>query len=258
VILAMHAEWTKLRTVAGSGWLLLAAVALTVAIGAAADSAHAYSALGTAQDVTKISLTGVYLGQAVVAALAVLVVGSEYSTGTIDTTLAAVPRRCTMLAAKAAVLLAVVLPAGAVGVLCSLVAGRLILPGSGFTPAHGYAPLSLTDSSTLRATAGSVIYLALVALLALGVTAAVRDSATAIGIVLGLLYLFPIIAQTVTDGSWQRHLHEIAPMTAGLYIQVTVGAHSLPLTPWQGLGVLAGWAAAALFAGGVLLKARDA
>jgi ABC-2 type transport system permease protein len=163
-----------------------------------------------------------------------------------------------MLAAKAAVLLAAVVPAAAVGVLCSLVAGRLILPGSGFTPAHGYAPLSLADGSTLRATAGSVIYLALVALLALGVTAAVRDSATAIGIVLGLLYLFPIIAQTVTDARWQRHLHEIAPMTAGLYIQATVGIHSLPLSPWEGLGVLAGWAAAALLAGGLLLRARDA
>jgi ABC-2 type transport system permease protein len=258
VSLALHAEWTKLRTVAGSAWLLLAAVALTVAIGAAADSASGYSALGPAQDTTKISLTGVYLGQAIVAVLAVLAVGSEYSTGMIHTTLAAVPRRCTMLTAKAAVLLAGVLPAATVGVLCSLLAGRLILPGRGFTPTHGYAPLSLADGSTLRATAGSVIYLALIALLSLGVAAAVRDSATAIGIVLGLLYFFPIVAQTVADPRWQRHLHELAPMTAGLYIQATVGVHSLPLTPWQGLGVLAGWAAAAVFAGGVLLKARDA
>lgn len=254
----MHAEWTKLRTLGGSAWLLLAAVALTVAIGAAADTASGYSALGSVQDTTKISLTGVYLGQAVVAALAVLSVGSEYSTGMIHTTLVAVPRRCTMLAAKAAVLLAAVLPAAAIGVLGSLVAGRMILPGNGFTPAHGYPPLSLADGSTLRAMAGSVIYLALVALLALGVTAAVRDPATAIGIVLGLLYLFPIIAQTVTDARWQRHLHEIAPMTAGLYIQTTIGVHSLPLTPWQGLGILAGWAASALLAGGALLRARDA
>jgi ABC-2 type transport system permease protein len=258
VSLAVHAEWTKLRTLAGSAWLLLAAVALTVAVGAAADSATGYSALGPAQDTTEISLTGVYLGQAVVAALAVLTVGSEYSTGMIRTTLAAVPRRCTMLAAKAAVLLAAVLAAGTAGVLGSLLAGRLILPGSGFTEAHGYTPLSLTDGSTLRAVAGSVIYLALIALLSLGVAAAVRDSATAIGIVLGLLYLFPIIAQTVTDARWQRHLHEIAPMTAGLYIQATIGVHNLPLTPWQGLGVAAGWAAASLLAGGVLLRARDA
>jgi ABC-2 type transport system permease protein len=258
VTLAIHAEWTKLRTLAGTTWLLLAVVALTVGLGAAADSATGYSALGPTQDTTEVSLTGVELGQAVVAVLAVLAVGSEYSTGVIRTTLAAVPRRCTMLGAKAAVLVAAVLAAGTAGVLCSLLAGRLILPRSGFTAAHGYTALSLADGSTLRAAAGSVIYLALIALLSLGVATAVRDSATAIGIVLGLLYLFPIIAQTITDPRWQRHVHEIAPMTAGLYIQATVGVHSLPLTPWQGLGVTAGWAAAALLAGGVLLRARDA
>ena len=71
VSLAVHAEWTKLRTVAGTAWLLVAAVALTVALGAAADSASGYSALGPVQDTTKVSLTGVYLGQAVVAVLAV-------------------------------------------------------------------------------------------------------------------------------------------------------------------------------------------
>jgi ABC-2 type transport system permease protein len=258
VSLAVHAEWTKLRTLASTGWLLLGTVAFTASLGAAADSAIGYSAVGPAQDTTKVSLIGVELSQAVVAVLAVLAVSSEYSTGMIHTTLAAVPRRCTMLAAKAAVLLAAVLSAGTVAVLCSLLAARLILPRSGFTPAHGYTQLSLTDGSTLRAVAGSVIYLALIALLSLGVATAVRDSATAIGVVLGLLYLFPIIAQTVTNPTWQRHLHEIAPMTAGLYIQATIGLHNLPLTPWQGLGVAAGWAAASLLAGGLMLRARDA
>jgi ABC-2 type transport system permease protein len=254
----VHAEWTKLRTLAATGWLLLAAVALTVSVGAAADSATGYAALGPVKDTTEVSLTGVYLGQAVVAMLAVLMVGSEYSTGMIRITLAAVPRRFSMLAAKAAVLLAAVLAAGTAGVLGSLLAGRLILPHSGFTTAHGYAQLSLTDGSTLRAVAGSIVYLALIALLSLGVATAVRDSATAIGIVLGLLYLFPIFAQTVTDPNWQRRLHELAPMTAGLYIQATVHTHTLPLTPWQGLAVAACWAAAALLAGGLLLRARDA
>jgi ABC-2 type transport system permease protein len=255
---AAHAEWTKLRTLSATGWLLLAAVAVTVALGAGADSAAGYSAFDPLQDTTKTSLTGVYLGQAVVAMLAVVMVGSEYGTGMIRTTLAAVPRRWTMLAAKAAVLLAVVLPGGAAGVLGSLLAGRLILPRGGFTTAHGYAQLSLADGPTLRAAAGSVVYLALIALLSLGVVTAIRDSATAIGIVLGLLYLFPIVAQTVTDSEWQRRLHEVAPMTAGLYIQTTVGTQSLPLTPWQGLGVAAGWAAAALLAGALVLRARDA
>ena len=47
-------------------------------------------------------------------------------------------------------------------------------------------------------------------------------------------------------------------MTAGLYIQATTGVQALPLTPWQGLSVLAAWAAAALLAGGLLLRLRDA
>jgi ABC-2 type transport system permease protein len=47
-------------------------------------------------------------------------------------------------------------------------------------------------------------------------------------------------------------------MTAGLYIQATINLRSLPLSPWQGLGVLAAWAAGALLLGGLLLRLRDA
>ena len=36
---ALHAEWTKLRTVPGTGWLLLAAAVLTGAVSAAAAAA---------------------------------------------------------------------------------------------------------------------------------------------------------------------------------------------------------------------------
>jgi ABC-2 type transport system permease protein len=255
---ATRAEWTKLRTLTASWWLLLGVLVLTLALGAVTDASTSYSAFGSVQDTTEVSLTGVYLGQAAVVMLAVVMVGGEYGTGMILTTLAAVPRRMTMLAAKAAVLLAVALPAAVAAVLGSVLAGRLILPRGGFTYAHGYAPLSLADSSTLRAAAGSVVYLALIGLLSLGVAAAVRDSATAIGIVLGLLYLFPIIALTVSDPKWERRLHEFAPMTAGLYIQATVDTRSLPITPWQGLGVAAAWAAAALMLGASLLRLRDA
>jgi ABC-2 type transport system permease protein len=80
----------------------------------------------------------------------------------------------------------------------------------------------------------------------------------AIGLVLGLLYLFPIVAGVVSDPYVQRHLEQIAPMTAGLEIQATTGLRSLPLSPWAGLGVLAAWAAGALLAGGLLLRLRDA
>ena len=142
--------------------------------------------------------------------------------------------------------------------LGSVLAGRLILPGHGFSPAHGYPALSLADGPVLRAAAGSVLYLALIGLLSLGVAAAVRDTALAVGAVLGLLYVVPIITAVLGNSHLARHLQQIAPMTAGLAIQSTTGLRSLPLSPWAGLGVLAGWAAATFLAGGLLLRFRDA
>jgi ABC-2 type transport system permease protein len=213
---------------------------------------------GCAEDPAKISLTGIYLGQAVVAILAVLVISSEYSTGMIRVTLAAMPRRSTVLAAKAAVLTGLVLVSGAIAVLACVLAGQLILAGHGIDPAHGYPSLSLGSASVLRAAVGSVLYLALIALLSLGTATAVRDSATAIGVILGLLYLFQIVAAVLGGSHLARLIQRIGPMTAGLAIQATTGLQHLPISPWAGLGVLAAWAAGALLVGALLLRLRDA
>jgi ABC-2 type transport system permease protein len=240
------------------GRLLVLAVALTVAVGCGTAKAVKCPDAGCGQDAVKLALTGVIVGQAVVAVFAVLAVSGEYGTGMIRTTLTAVPNRLTVLTAKATVLTTVVLVSGTAAVLASLLAGRHILPGNGFTEAHGYAPLSLGDGPTLRAAVGSVLYLVLIALIGLGVATAVRDAASAIGIVLGLLYLFPVVIRVVNDPEWQRHLQQISPMTAGLAVQATVHPHELPIGPWAGLGVLAMWAAAALLVGSLLLHRRDA
>jgi ABC-2 type transport system permease protein len=243
---ATLAEWTKLRTQASTGWLLLGAVALTVALSAAAT--ELLGKLPIDQDPTRLSLTGIALGQAFVAVLAALAIGGEYDTDMMRITLVAVPRRLTVLAAKAAVVGAVTLVAGAIAVGGCLLVGRLVLP----------AGHPLAGALTARAGAGSVLYLVLVAWLGLGVAAAVRSSTAAIGAVLGLLYVFPVLGQAVSDPGWQLRLRQIGPMTAGLAIQSTTGLQGLPIGPWAGLGVLAAWAAAALLAGGLVLRLRDA
>jgi ABC-2 type transport system permease protein len=242
----LHAEWTKVRTQPGTFWLLAAAVALTAVVGAVTAAAVSCPAAGCGQDPAKVSLTGVDLGQAVAAIIAILAVTGEYGTGMIRVTLTAMPRRAAMLGAKAVTVTGAVLAAGAAGVALSVLSGRLILPSHGLAM-HG---------AVLRAAAGSVLYLALIALLSLGVAAAVRDAAAAMGVVLGLLYLIPIIATVVGAPSWHRHLEQLAPMTAGLAIQDTTGTP--PIGPWTGLGVLAAWAAGALLLGGLLLRLRDA
>jgi ABC-2 type transport system permease protein len=253
---ALKAEWTKFRTVAGPSWLLAGVVTLTVAVGvAAASAAHCRSA-ACGIDPATVSFAGIYPGQAVVAVAGVLAIGNEYSTGMIKLSLTAMPRRLTWFCAKAAVLTAAVLAASALAVAGAALAGRLILPGHGFTPAHGYA--SLTSAADFRAAAGTVLYLTLIALLSLGLAAAVRDSAAAIGLVLGVLYLFPIAAAVISNPPLTRHLDQIGPLPAGLDVQATTALNSLPLTPWQGLGVVALWTAGALLLGALLLKYRDA
>jgi ABC-2 type transport system permease protein len=257
---ALRAEWTKLRTVPGTAWILAAICVLTVAVGAATAAATRCGA-GTrcAIDPTKVSLTGIEVGQAVVAVLAVLVISGEYSTGMIRTTFAAMPRRWMVLAAKAAVLTGLVLAAAVVAVAGSLVAGRLLLAGNGFTAAHGFAVVSLAHGATVRAAAGSVLYLALVGLLSLGIATIVRDSAAATGTVLGVLYVPPIAALFLgSRPTWQHWVERYAPTNAGLAILNTTGVRGLVIGPWAGLGVLAAWAAAALLAAGVLLRLRDA
>jgi ABC-2 type transport system permease protein len=199
----------------------------------------------------------VQLGQAFAAVLGVLVIGGEYGSRMVTVTLAAVPARGTVLAAKAAVLSALVLAAGAVAVPVSLLAGRILLPGNGFSPAHGYPELTLTHGPVLRAVVGSVLYLTLVALLGLGTAAAVRDPATAVGTVLGLLYVLPILTAVVSDQHWHKRLERLSPMTAGLTVQATTDLHTLPISPWHGLAVVAVWAAGALLAGAAVLRWRD-
>jgi ABC-2 type transport system permease protein len=184
--------------------------------------------------------------------------GNEYSSRMIRVTFAAMPRRLAVLAAKAAVLTVSVLTASAVAVFGSMLAGRLILPGHGFTTARGFLALSLANGSVARAAFGSVLYLALVALMSLGIAAVVRDSAAAIGMTLGLLYVFPILTAFVGNPTWQHRVERYTPTNAGLAIQATTGLRHLPISPWMGLGVLATWSVVALAAGAVSLRARDA
>jgi ABC-2 type transport system permease protein len=242
--MVLRAEWTKLWTLPSTLWQLLSIAVLTglVNVGVAA-TVHC----PCEQDVPKTVLTGVLLGQAVVSIVAVVFVSNEYSTGLMHLTLTAMPRRYLVLAAKAAIVAGLVLVAAAIGVAGSMIIARSLIPS-----------LSLDDGAVLRAAGGSVLYLGLVSLLALGVATMIRDTAVAIGAALGLLYLFPLLASLVTDPHWQRRLQQIGPMSAGLAIQATQDVKSLPISPWAGLGVLALWAVGSLVVGLALLEWRDA
>jgi ABC-2 type transport system permease protein len=249
---AMRAEWAKTWSGPVTAWVLGGLLVVSLAVSAVTIGTARCAATGCGQDPARLSLAGVYLGQAVAALAGVLAIGGEYGTGMISVTLAAIPRRGRVLAAKALVLAGPVLAASVLAAGTCLLAAVLVLPGHGFTSAHGF---DLAGPAMWRAACCAALYLALVALLGLGVATVVRDPAVATGAVLGLLYLLPVIGLAASH-TVQRLLEQTGPMSAG--IDSLSDVPGLPLTPWQGLGVVALWAAGALVLACYSLRTRDA
>lgn len=249
----VRAEWTKARTLPVTAWLLLATTAALVVVALLAavtvDVATCTSPTACTEDTTKLTLAGVWVAQAVVVVLAVLTVGNEYGTRMIATTLTAVPWRPAVLAAKAAVVAASTLAGSALGVAGAVLVSRAALPSAAVQP--------LTAGSFLRASGGTVLYLVLVGLLAVGVAALVRDTAGAITGTLALLFVAPAMAMLIGNPTWHERLQKFSPMTAGMAVQATLPLDRQPIGPWAGLGVLAGWTAAALAAGTLAFVRRD-
>jgi hypothetical protein len=176
----LRAEWTKLRSVRSTTWMLLAIVALPIAFGAVSTSTSHAEGLGPGdpkkENVVAISLAGIYFAQIAAIAFGVLAICGEYATGTIRATFAANPRRRRVLAAKAAIVGALVLGAAAVAALVAFYLGQAMVHGNGFDDEHGYPAASLADGATLRTVAIAAVYPVVLALLSLG--AARRSCAT--------------------------------------------------------------------------------
>jgi ABC-2 type transport system permease protein len=258
---ALRAEWTKARTVPSTGWLLLFVVVAMIGLGLAVTGTLQIHDCGEdlcTFDTVKLSLAGARLAQVGAAILGILLVTSEYATGSITPTLVGVPQRWAVLVAKVAVGSVLVSGAAVVGVVGALLTARAVLPGRGLTAAAGYPQTAMLHDLTQRAAVGTVLYLVLVALLGAGIALLVRDTGAAVTVVLALLLVVPLVAMFVSDTDWQHRIHRYAPMDAGLAIQSTRNLAALPITPWPGLALLAGYALAALTAGGIALCVRDA
>jgi ABC-type transport system involved in multi-copper enzyme maturation permease subunit len=193
---------------------------------------------------------GLHLSQVAIGVLGVLVISSEYSSGMIRATLAAVPQRRLVLTAKTLVLAAATTITG----LVSCLAAYLVFQA--FLPAGDAMRTSLSDPGVLRAVTGAGLYLAALGLFGLGLGTVLRSSAGAVAALLGLLFV-PSILMMLLPQSWQDVGGRYLPMVAA---ESAYSVHHQPhtLTPWTGLGVFCLYAAAALAAGFVLIRHRDA
>jgi ABC-2 type transport system permease protein len=258
----VRAEWSKLATLRGTWWLLAGVLVTMVGIAAAVTLSvplpHCAPDATCMEDTPRLSLGGVRLAQVLVVMLGAVTVCTEFENRMSTTMFAATPRRLDVYAAKIFTVTAATAAVSVFSVAATLLLARYSLPYHGYTVARGYALLSFTDSTLLRAGAGTVAYLCLIALMSLGIGAATRSNAATISTVLGLLFLFPLAAAAITSLRWQDRLHKWGPMDAGLAIQNTLSPAPGPVSPWHGLGILALWSLAAMVVGAVAIRFRDA
>jgi hypothetical protein len=251
----LRSEWTKLRTQPSAGWALLSAVVLIIGFGIlysllrVARPPHG-AAAASAFDPAAVSLAGVQLAQIAAGVLGVLLITSEYASGLIRASFAAVPRRLPVLWGKAALLAAATVAACLPVAVAAFLAGQSILGRQ-----HLAVPLS--QPGVARALLGSALYLAVAARLGLGLGALLRSTAGAISALFGLLFAVQIAAGFL-PGSWSGEVGKFLPATAGQAVTTIHPDPAVSLAPWTGFGVFCLYAAAVLGFAAIRMRRGDA
>ncbi|MGY1701826.1 ABC transporter permease [Geodermatophilus sp. SYSU D00766] len=238
----LRSEWTKLRTLRSTWWCT--GVYLLVTGSFAWLAAATTHSAPTADAAVGVVLTGFAFGQVVLVVLGVLAVTAESATGMALASLAAVPRRTRLLAAKIAVVAGwAALTTAPLVAACALAARVLVaVPGG----------VSLTDPDVLRPAALQVAGAVLVTVLAAGLGAVLRSTAGAVGLGVALVFVAPP-ALALAGGAGAELLSQAMPA-----LRVGEDAFLAVPTGWPvGLAVAGAWATAAWVAGAVLLERRD-
>jgi ABC-2 type transport system permease protein len=251
----LAAEWLKLRTVRSSYLMILAAagVALFVAIALAnlnASQLRPHPGPAGLEDSVSYAFKGFAVAQLIMAVFGALAISGEYGSGLIRTTFTAKPQRTSVLAAKAAVVGASALVTG------EALAFACFVSSQAFLARHGGA--SLWAPHVLPAVLGGGCYLAVVAVIGVGIGALVRHTAGAITVVVAFLYLVPSIGSALPYPlNWD--FANLFPSTAAQQITsvaVSPASHALQAGPSYAL--LAGYAIGIPCLAAWLLRRRDA
>lgn len=254
---ALGAELIKVRTVRSTIWALALAFILSVGFGVLFCLAlrHGFDrmdqrARANFHPVT-VGFYGLTLGQIPLVVFGVLCAGTEYTSGTIRVSLAAVPHRGVFYGAKVLAATLLTLAFSLVTVLVTFFTGQAALGPHGTT---------LGEPGVLRAAVLACVYLTLLCAFAIGVATMLRSTALSLGIMIPLLFLD---SQGLGNVPKVRTVAQFLPDQAGqVMMQAVRPDRSLiayrPFGPWTALGILVIWAAAACVGGYLLLRHRDA
>ena len=248
---AIGSEWTKVWSVRSSWLNIVAASLLTALLGVqfgfstAYDNTHLRPGHVAEQvAVGSVGVSAMIIVQVVVAAFALLQVTSEYSTGSIRSTLQWTPVRRNVVLGKAVVLGPVLFAYGLLLGAIAVVSGGLAM-----------GEWADWDLATLVADLVSIAaYLTLGGLFTLGIAFVIRSTAGT----LTAAFLMLLVLPTMLGQSSLRALVWVAALLPGGAGQNFLSGSSDLLSPTLSFIVLIAWAVGGLALGLRILQRRDA
>jgi ABC-2 type transport system permease protein len=232
---------------------LIAFFVAGLAFAIAASAGNRADAGQASFDATATSLHGaVDLGELIIVVIGALVITSEYGTRMISTSLAAMPRRGVLYAAKAVVLACITLVVALITSFASFFAGQAVL-------ASAHPGASIASPGAPRAVLLSAVFVTCCALLAYGLGAVIRYTAGAVSALFGVVFLIPLLAQAL-PGSWYQEIARWLPGGIALAPIPAAKATGIPYLfgPYGQVAVFAGYAAAAMAVGAIVFRRRAA
>lgn len=255
----LRSEWIKLLSLRSIRWSILAMLLLSWSCAGLFTFAMVSIGVVTPGTMPELIVQSATFGSLftvlIMGVLGVLAITSEYASGLILSSLAAVPARTPMLAAKALVVASLGFSVGALSAF-----------GGGVIAAVSFGDGGLgafAEPTVLISLLGNALYLTFAAMLALGIGALLRTSAGAISVVVVLLFVVTIAFQVLmmTGWEWLPAVSQWMPVELGNTLSnwaVTEAEYRGSVSYWGALGGLAAWATLALVPAAVLLKMRDA
>lgn len=229
-------EWMKEQSLRSTS-LALALCAAAILIGGL-DAARTAAQSHALFDPVYNSANGFAFASLPAGILGILAMTSELATGSIRSTIAAVPRRGHLLGAKAIIVAALLFVATEVTTVTNLVLVH-------FFAAKRSIPIPLTTLSDVRAVLGTGVFLSIMGLVGLALGTLIGNTAGASGVMSALVF----VALVAPNAKY-------LPQEAGTQIFRTI-PDPAALSPWLGLAILVACTAAILAAGTYAFCKRD-
>lgn len=259
----LRSEWVKLFTLRSTYWTLgigfvtFVGLAVLIAVSTvAAPQMYEGIAAGSADMVATVASSGLLPATIAIAVLAALTVTSEYSTGSIRSTAAAVPTRLPVLVAKLLVVVVVTFVVGALATVVSFGVGGLI--SSDVVP-------DLQAPEVTRILVGVPLFLAAFAAFTAAMGGLVRSTAGTIAVVMALLLA---VENAISFIPWEplKYVRPLLPSSSGQALVSTqasldgfaqMSPRAFDAGPWGGYAILLAWVVVLAVAAAVRLRAQD-